>query len=155
MDFGRNKIDAVGRGFAVEDSASLTLKMTNGALGSITLSDAVPAPWSYESTTFENPYFAHAPENCAYFMGTKGSLAFPRMTLWRYENPQQSGWNHPLTNHQLTVEPADPLTAQLAHFCRVIRREEAPLVSGIEGIKTLAATLAVHESAKLGRAVWL
>ena len=43
------------RGSNVEESATISLRFTNGALGSIFLSDAAPSPWSYESTTFETP----------------------------------------------------------------------------------------------------
>lgn len=136
------------RGFAVEDTASLTLRFENGALGSILISDATPAPWSYELTSGENPAYAGTGQDCYYFCGTKGALAFPSMTLWRYPQSQAAGWYHPLEQHRLISEPGDPLTAQLAHFCRVIRDEEAPLVSGQEGLKTLAATQAVLESAR-------
>ena len=144
---------SVTRGFDVEDAASISLQMTDGALGAIAVSDAAPAPWSYESTMFENHNFAHQAENCYYFMGSQGSLAFPRMELWKYDHPQQSGWNHPLTKRILTVEDFDPLMAQLDHFCRVIQRKETPVVSGLEGMKTLAATLAIHESARLGKSI--
>lgn len=141
------------RGFDVEDTAAISFQMAGGAIGSITVSDATPAPWSYESNTFENPAYASQAENCYYFLGSQGSLAFPRLELWRYADPQRSGWNYPLTKTTLRLEPSDPLTAQLAHFCRVIRREENPLVTGSEGVKTLAVTLAARESARLGRAV--
>jgi len=106
------------------------------------------APWSYETTTFENPIYFHTDQNCFYFMGDKGSLAFPRMELWRYPDEQNVGWFHPLAKDQLDVEQVDPLTAQLAHFCRVVRREEEPLISGADGLRTLAVTLAIHESAR-------
>lgn len=140
-------------GHAVEDTATISCRFSDGALGPIILSDATPSPWSYELTMFENPDFAHAAENCYFFMGDRGSLAFPRMELWHYASAEQSGWNHPLEKQQLRVQSADPLREQLSHFCRVIRLEELPLVNGLEGLRTLAATLAVHESARLNRPV--
>jgi len=45
----------VQRGFDVEDSAVLTFRFANGALGTMTLSDATPAPWSWETASGENP----------------------------------------------------------------------------------------------------
>ncbi len=42
--FTRNDV----RGFANEDSAAVLLQFANGALGSLTGSDAVAAPWSWE-----------------------------------------------------------------------------------------------------------
>ena len=97
---------------------------------------------------FENPAYAHAAGNCAFFFGTKGSLAFPRMELWRFAAGGERGWHEPLLQENLETDDADPLAAQLAHFCRVVRREETPVVSGEEGLRTLAATLAVLTSGR-------
>src|SRR5450432_4209471 len=47
------------RGFAVEDTAAITLCFADGAIGTATLSDAVPAPWSWELTSGEA---AHHPQ---------------------------------------------------------------------------------------------
>ncbi|MEZ4706379.1 MAG: Gfo/Idh/MocA family oxidoreductase [Caldilineaceae bacterium] len=143
------------RGFAVEDTASITLRFANGALGSILASDATPAPWSYELTSRENPVYPTTGQDCYYFTGTGGTLAFPSLTVWRYPQGPVAGWHQPLTQHRLATKLADPLPAQLAHFCRVIRGEEAPLVSGWEGLKTLAVTLAALESAQTGQPVQL
>ena len=143
------------RGFEVEDSAAITLRFTDGVVGSVFLSDAAPSPWSYELTMFENPSYAHVEGNCAFFFGTMGSLAFPTMELWRYPSADSHGWEHPLVQERHEPADADPLAAQLAHFCRVIRREEPPLVSGEEGLRTLAATQAVLSSGSEGKPVEL
>ena len=143
------------RGFEVEDTAAITLSFAGGVVGSIFLSDATPSPWSYELTMFENPSYAHVAENCAFFFGTEGSLAFPKMELWRYPSNGNAGWEHPLERELRAPADADPLAAQLAHFCRVIEREEAPLVSGEEGVRTLAATQAVLTSGREKRPVAL
>lgn len=136
------------RGFEVEDTASISLQFENGALGTILASDAAPAPWSYEMTSGENPVYPNYPQDCYHLLGTRGSLAFPSMTLWRYPSPENVGWHQPLQAVKHEVLPNDPLSEQLHHFCRVIRGTESPLVSGEEGFKTLAATLAVLESAR-------
>ncbi len=138
------------RGFEVEDTSAITLEFENGALGTILLSDATPAPWSYEMTSGENPVYPHYTQDCCHFLGTQGSLAFPTMTLWRYGSPLKAGWHQPLEQVPFDTPPSDPLAAQLEHFCRVIRRQEKPIVGGEEGFKTLAATLAVLESARRG-----
>lgn len=143
------------RGFAVEDSLAATLTFANGAFGSILLSDAAAAPWSYEATTGENPHYFHAAEDCYHFVGTAGSLAFPSMTLWRYTEPNPAGWQHPMTAQAIPVTAADPLVLQLNHFCRVIRGEEAPFVSAAEGTRALAVILALLESAATNQPVRL
>ena len=141
-------VSSATRGYEVEDSAAITLKFAGGVVGSIFLSDATPSPWSYELTMFENPAYAHAAENCTFFFGSEGSLAFPRMELWRFVGRGERGWHEPLEREELEPVDADPLAAQLAHFCRVVRREETPVVSGEEGLRTLAATLAVLTSGR-------
>ena len=109
-------------------------------------SDTAAAPWSYEATTGENPHYFRANENCYHFAGTAGSLAFPRMELWRYADEGRRGWQHPLETTRHAVTPADPMERQIAHFCRVIRGEEAPLAGGRDATRSLAVALAALES---------
>lgn len=136
------------RELEVEDSLGITLSFDNGALGSVLASDATPSPWSYEATTHENPYYFHTNQNCYHFLGTLGSLAFPRMELWRYADKARMGWQHPMEKSRWKVKEADPLMSQLEHFCRVIRGEEKPLVDGRDGMRSLAVALAVLESTR-------
>ena len=81
--------------------------------------------------------------------GTKGSLAIPQLQHWSYDKPD-GGWADPLTRRTLPVRHADPYPEQLRHFARVIRGEEAPVIDVAEGTRTLAATLAIAESARSG-----
>lgn len=135
------------RGLEVEDTANISIEFESGALGSIVCSDATPSPWSYETTTFEIPYYYHTDQNCMFFLGTKGSFSFPRMEVWRYPDTGGEGWRHPLTVDKIDIQRSDPMAAQIKHFARVIRGEEEPEVNGEDGLRTLATTLAVLESA--------
>jgi predicted dehydrogenase len=139
------------RGFPVEDTAAVLMRFAGGALGTLALSDAVPSPWCWDQTAGENPNFARHPASAYRICGTEGSLELPGLALWRY--PEERGWHRPMVREALEVAPRDPLEAQLRHFLRVARREEAPLVSGHDGARTLAATLAVHCSAEMGQPV--
>ena len=130
----------------VEDSLSISLSFENGALGSVLASDTIPSPWSYEATTHENPYYFHTDESCYHFLGTLGSLAFPRMELWRYGDDDPRGWQHPMEKSRRQVTQADPLKSQLEHFCRVVRDEEKSIVDARDGTRSLAVVLAVLES---------
>ena len=143
----------VMRGFKVEDGAVVNLQFANGALGSITCSDTAAAPWSWELTSGENPAYPRNAEDCYYISGTEGSLAVPTMRLWTYGT--ERGWNAPLNRTQLAADEADPLARQLDHFCAVIRREAKPACSGEDGLRTLQATLAIHESAATKREIVL
>lgn len=133
------------RGFAVEDSAAVMMRFENGALGTFTLSDAIPSPWSWELTSGENPDFA--PTREAYLMigGRDASLSLPRLELWRH-TPVKSWWE-PMTATRENLPPVDPLRAQIAQFCRVIRREEEPLVPGREGLESLRVIEMIRKAA--------
>jgi predicted dehydrogenase len=140
------------RGFAVEDTAAAVLTFENGALGTFVVSDATPSPWNWESTARESAITPAEAENCFTVAGTKGSLTIPQLQHWSYDRPD-GGWADPLTRRTLPVWHADPYPRQLHHFARVIRGEEAPVIDVAEGTRTLAATLAIAESAKTGRSV--
>jgi len=143
------------RGFEVEDTASVSLRFSNGALASMVVSDCVPSNWSYEATTGENPYYFHTDDNCYLFFGTQGSLTFPNMRVVRYENPQQAGWQYPLVTEHVHVDHHDPLIRQLDHFCRVVRGKEDPRTSGEDALRSLAVAQAILKSGDKGEPVEL
>ena len=135
------------RKFRVEDSAAVALRFANGALGTLTVSDAVAAPWSWELASGENPVYPPQEESCYFFSGTEGALAVPRMTLFSYG--EKKGWYAPLTKKTLDVRREDPQPRQLRHFCRVIRGEEAPRIDGADATRTLAVVEAIRKAALL------
>ena len=143
------------RGFEVEDTLSITISFASGALGTVLASDVTAAPWSYEATTGENLSYFHAEENCYFFLGTEGSLAFPRMELWGYGNAEQASWQHPMEKSVDSVVLSDPLETQLEHFCQVVRGKEAPIVDAEDATRSLSAALAVLESSQRGSPVSL
>jgi predicted dehydrogenase len=139
------------RGFAVEDTAALLLRFESGALGTVTVSDATPAPWSWELTSSENPAYPQQDQPCYLFAGTKGSLSVPTMELWSY--PGESGWYAPLRRTEISTATFDPLVEQLRHFLAVIARREAPLISVEDAMGTLAVVEAVREAARTGHRI--
>jgi predicted dehydrogenase len=141
------------RGFPVEDTAAILLRFRDGGLGTITISDTVPAPWSWELTAGEDKAFPKVDTSCYLIGGTLGSIAVPELDLWRY--PSEASWQAPIERRRTIVPEQDPLVLQLRQFCRVIRREEPPLLDGRDAMGTLEATLAVKESAARGRTVHL
>jgi predicted dehydrogenase len=140
------------RGFAVEDTAVAVLRFAGGALGTVTLTDCAPSPWGWEAGSGDNPGIAPTGQNCYRFFGTGGSLDFPNLVLWRPDAAAWD-WSMPLPSTATVLRPSVPLAAQLAHFRRVIRGEEPARVSGRDGLAALAVTLAIKESARLGRPV--
>ncbi|WP_441233361.1 Gfo/Idh/MocA family protein [Bradyrhizobium sp. 930_D9_N1_4] len=139
------------RGFAVEDTAALLLRFASGALGTVTVSDATPAPWSWELTSGENRAYPKQDQPCYIFSGTAGSLSVPNMELWSYA--EQPGWYAPLSR-QIVAPPAfDPLVEQLRHFCAVIEGREPPLTSAEDAMGTLAVVEAVSAAARTSQKI--
>lgn len=140
------------RGFANEDCAAVLLQFENGALGSLTGSDAVAAPWSWELGSGENPvYPRQADQPCYLLAGTAGALSIPQLKRWHYTQAD-GGWHQPLvpTNEPCSVDQA--LRLQLQHFVRVARGEVEPLVSAADAARTLALVEAIRQAAETGRA---
>lgn len=139
------------RDMPVEDTAAAALSFASGALGTLIVSDAVAAPWSWEWTSRENPAYPHESETCYMITGSRGSLTVPSLQLWTQEPGQ--GWLDPLTRQRAHILPEDPYGVQMRNFAAVIRGTAAPVVSGVEGARTLATTLAISESAATGAPV--
>jgi predicted dehydrogenase len=140
------------RGFAVEDTAAAILRFRNGAIGTLLVSDAVSSPWSWETTSGENPSFPRTSHDSMLLGGTRGSLAIPSLDL-RWHEPGEEDWLKPLTQRREPIEPADPYYEQMRNFADVIHGTAPPVVSGREGTMTLATTLAITASAETGTAV--
>ena len=140
------EVSSAARGFEVEDTACVTLRFRNGALGTVLTSDCVPSRWSYEATTGENPDYFRTHEDCYLFFGTEGSLAFPTMKRVYYASASAAGWLKPLQTEEIPVMHQDPLVRQIEHFCAVIRGAEQPRTSGEDALRTLTVIRAVLDS---------
>lgn len=140
------------RGFENEDIAAVLLDFEDGAVGTMTVSDAVVSPWSWEMTSQEDPNFPQTPESCYRIGGSKGALSIPDMRLWRHEEGAQD-WRRPIEAERIAFDPADPLVAQIAHFRDVIIGKAEPLVSAEEGLRSLSVIEAIETSAATGQRV--
>jgi len=136
------------RGYENEELATALLTFESGALGSLSVSDAVVSPWSWEMTAKEYPIYPVTDQSCYQIGGTRGALSIPDLTLWRHEG--EPDWWQPMRQEALAYEEADPLIRQLAHFRDVILGQDQPLVSGREGLKSLQVIEAIASSAKTG-----
>jgi predicted dehydrogenase len=143
------------RNFPVEDTASITLRFKNGALGTVFLSDCTPSLTSWEGTTGENPLLYHDFGNCYNFFGTNASLLFPQMKRRYYSDPAKVGWNYPVTEQGYKIAREDPYIKEFSHFCRVTLGKEIPRISGEDGKRTLEVTLAIQKSGETGQPIRL
>jgi len=139
------------RGFENEDLAAAILTFESGALATISVSDSVAGPWSWELTSKENTVYPATDENCYLIGGSLGGLSVPDLKLWRFD--EAPDWWSPIKERRLDAASADALTAQIAHFVRVIRGQEDPLVSGLEGLRSLQVVEAIQVSAETKRSI--
>jgi len=142
------------RRFEVEDTAAVLLRFRNGALGTVSVSDATAAPWNWDLSAGEAERFPRQDDvNSHFFSGTEGSLTLPRLELWRYHG--QKGWHDAITMERSVPHIGCPYAEQMRHFCAVIAGNERPVCSAEDGFRTLEATLAVHTAARTGAVVRL
>jgi predicted dehydrogenase len=141
------------RGYENEDVAAAILRFEDNVIGTITLSDTIVAPWSWELTASENPAYPPTPESCYQIGGTHGSLSLPDLRLW--QNPNDRGWWQPISAMTIPRDASDPLVNQIAQFVAVIREEETPLVSGDEAVKALEIIEAILLAAQTRETVLL
>lgn len=141
------------RALEVEDTAAIIFELAGGAVATAIVSDTVTSPFAWDMEADENVDFpAHAADSHV-LGGTHGSLALPSLALWRY--PEARGWTNRMVSETVEVARADPFPAQMAHFVRVVRGEEEPVVSARDGARTVAVAIAIKEAARTGRAVAL
>ncbi|MEH7911911.1 Gfo/Idh/MocA family oxidoreductase [Rhizobium laguerreae] len=141
------------RGNVVEETSVIMMEFSSGLLATASVSDAVVAPWSWEMTTGENPSYPKSDEACYVIGGTHGSLTIPALDVWK--NGSKRSWWEPFEKRRVAVQVEDPLVLQIRQFCKVIRGEEAPQVSGREGLNTLKVITAVKQSAASGERIVL
>ncbi|MDP5220211.1 Gfo/Idh/MocA family oxidoreductase [Ruegeria sp. 2205SS24-7] len=139
------------RGFENEDLATAILTFAGGAVATISVSDSIVAPWSWELTSRENPAYPATNESCYLIGGSEGGLSLPDLRVWRHE-PTPDWWT-PISAKSVTCGSEDPLATQMHHFAEVIQGIETPLVSGRQGKRSLEVVEAIAVSAQTGAEV--
>lgn len=141
------------RGYENEDVAAAVLSFENGAIGTITVSDSIVAPWSWEMTSGEYPIYPKTSQSSYLIGGSHGSLSVPDLKVWTHA--QERDWWTPISATAMPHDASDPLVNQMAHFAEVIAGETEPLVSGAEGLRTLEVVAAIQKAATTGETVRL
>ncbi|MEM6383089.1 MAG: Gfo/Idh/MocA family oxidoreductase [Pseudomonadota bacterium] len=142
------------RGYDNEDVAGALLDFANGAVGTVTVSDAIVSPWSWELTAGENPAYPATSQSCYLLGGSHGSLSLPDLRIWSNGTAPRDWWS-PMNSAFLRAENADPLVRQIDHFAEVISGACQPIVSAEEGKKSLEVIEALQHAAKTGGMVKL
>lgn len=137
------------RGFENEEVAGAVIRLDNGAIGTLTVSDGVIAPWSWEMTSSEYPAYPRTSESCYLIGGSRGALSLPDLTLWNQSGERD--WWKPISATTVICGSSNPLDNQIANFVAVIAGEAEPLVSGIEALRSLRVIEAIQASAVTGQ----
>ena len=133
------------RGYENEDLASAILRFESGALGTVSVSDSVASPWSWEFTSDENPAYPSTQQSTYLIGGSEGSISIPDLHVWRHEGGLD--WWNPMRSERAPTRNLDPLINQIVHFRSVILGLEPPFVSGVEATKSLEVIDAIQRAA--------
>jgi UDP-N-acetyl-2-amino-2-deoxyglucuronate dehydrogenase len=143
----------------VEDTAVAVLRFKNGALGSILVSNA-QKPGIYGKV------HVHGENGASVGVQTDGGAMFVAGMSAVLEPPVNDLWTVPGEEHLLaeweaadrdTFETVDPTRhyhrLQIQDFLAAIREEREPMVSGVEGRKTVELFTAIYRSQRDGQPV--
>ena len=132
------------RGYDNEDVASAVLTFKNDIIANVSVSDSISSPWSWETTSNEHPVYPNTNNSCYLIVGAAGSLSLPDLKLWKHE--KKPDWWTPLITEKYDFQNIDPLITQLENFRDVILGKTEPLVSGLEGVRSLQVIEAIQSS---------
>ena len=141
------------RNFENEENCGAILQFKSGIIATLSISDSITAPWSWDMSAQENAAFPQYPENAYFIGGTHGCLALPSLEYWTYNG--ERSWLNELARNRFEYQRIDPFIVQLRNFRDVIANVAVPLVSGREGLETLRTTLAVKEAALTAKTIYL
>jgi len=139
------------RGYETESVASAILKFQNGVIATISVSDSIAAPWSWEMTSQENDIYPQTKQSCYLIGGSEASISLPDLTIWKHKN--NPNWWTEITPKFTLLEKNKPFETQLSNFINVIKGIEEPVVSGIEGYKSLQIVESILLSSENGTSI--
>jgi len=140
------EVSSAARGFTVEDTVGVTIRMKDNAIANVLLTDTVPSIWAYEQTMGEFDFFYQGKGNIYHFFGQEASLVFPEMIKVSYPKDGPRGWQHPVELKQLYRSNGNPYPAQMHHFCNVTLGLEEPRTTGEDALQSLRVAMGVAES---------
>ena len=147
-----NAIAPIEKHVELEDTAIVNFIFNSGALCTLSVSDTIVGPWSYELTAGENPAYPITNQSAYYIGGTLGSVQFPNLKHW-YNKGERSWWKQIYHDDMNVRLSRFTLINQVDHFCDVVKRKTKPKVTGEDGLQSLKIFAAITKSAKTGKKV--
>ena len=140
------------RKYEVEDTAIVNFTFRSGTLCTLSVSDTIVAPYSYELTAGENPAYPITNQSAYFIGGTKGSIQFPNLKHW-YNRGERSWWK-PIYHKDFNIRLSRfTLINQIDHLCDVVTGKAKPKVSGNDGLQSLKIFDAILRSTKTGKKI--
>ena len=140
------------RKYKVEDTAIVNFIFRSGTLCTLSVSDTIVAPYSYELTAGENPAYPITNQSAYFIGGTKGSIQFPNLKHW-YNKGERSWWK-PIYHKDFNIRLSRfTLINQIDHLCDVVSGKAKPKVSGNDGLQSLKIFDAILRSTKTGKKI--
>ncbi len=140
------------RKYKVEDTAIVNFTFRSGTLCTLSVSDTIVAPYSYELTAGENPAYPITNQSAYFIGGTKGSIQFPNLKHW-YNRGERSWWK-PIYHKDFNIRLSRfTLINQIDHLCDVVSGKAKPKVSGNDGLQSLKIFDAIIRSTKTGKKI--
>ncbi len=140
------------RKYEVEDTAIVNFIFNSGTLCTLSVSDTIVGPWSYELTAGENPAYPITNQSAYYIGGTLGSVQFPNLKHW-YNKGERSWWKQIYHDDMNIRLSRFTLINQVDHFCDVVKKKIKPKVTGDDGLQSLKIFAAITKSAKTGKKI--
>ncbi len=145
---GSNK----NRHFDAIDTGVVLCTFACGALGTLNISDTIPAPWSWELTSGDNVVYPNTQNAYCMIGGTEASLELPKNRIWYYKGDKN--WYTPISTDTLTIpHNQDSLVTQMEHFSDVISGTSPPKITATDGLKVMRVIQAIETSMHTGKTV--
>jgi predicted dehydrogenase len=141
------------RGYEAEEGAAILLRLASGMVGTFILCDSTPSTHNFESATGENPMIPQAGKDVYRIFGTDGTFSFGDMKVTKYCAGSEKSWAVMPEEMQVPVGNEVPFSQQVEHLVRVVRDEEAPICSGLDGLRAVVVCDAVKKALSTGNAV--
>ena len=134
------------RGYGVEEGAAILLRFASGLVATFVLSDCTPSPHNFENGTGENQIVPHTGHDFYRIFGTEGTLSVGDMKLTKYASGLSKGWSSEIEESIVDVGKEVPFDEQIEHFVQVVRGEEQPRCSGVDGLRALVVCDAIKRA---------
>ena len=93
---------AASRGYENEELSAAILQFENGGIGTVSVSDSIVSPWSWEYTSQENPVYPYSAQSSYQIGGSKGALSVPDLTFWKHDD--EPDWWSPIASRMMPVK---------------------------------------------------